>query len=184
MAELDAKTFDLMEALTGRSYPEDDFDIYLDEAGGYRLAKLNREAETLKPGSEEFLQNEEETKALIKRMQDHKLTVTIKGAPHHVRESVFESVEKMREDRDPAWEKELQYRTWATFIVKITNPSGEVIAPISREEAKALWDHLPDPARNTINAGIQTIAENSAAGFELAALDVDFLSDPSQEGKA
>ena len=75
---------------------------------------------------------------------------------------------------------ELRANQIAAYVVKVESPSGTSFR-LTPEEARVLLDEAPDYAIDQVDVSISKLSSGAKAGFELAAMDVDFLSAPSPE---
>lgn len=190
MTELDAGTFDLFEALQGVSYPEATFPIFFDAKAAQAVTLANRELDAANPSLPEFKEKEAEFLALLGQFQGSKYEVTVRGIPHEHQQDVLDTVIKEMEGLKGTGKSQLQLQQymetrleqvqWGHYIVKIEDPEGRVIAPVSVEEATALHNKLPDSSRKEVERQIEKMRNDEAAGYEIGISDFDFLSVPSQ----
>lgn len=190
--ELDYKTFDLVEVLSGRAYPETEVEVYFDENLGFTIQKV-REAidEADRRGEDETASKlQKELDSLVEQVADAKYTVHLKGVDESKKKAILRDVreefppkrnpfgvEEENLDADEAYTRKL----WALMIVRIEDPKG-AISLMNEELAKFLQDKAPKSAQVAINKGIHELEKGSEAGFEFAAKEVPFLSIASPEG--
>lgn len=182
--ELNHATVDIAAIISGVTYPEDTFPIWLDRAASYELVKLSRAMDTIADqDSDEFKAVAEKAQAMKNRLEASKFVVTVRGTSRRVRLAIVESLTS-KHNLQPGQRltteqyEENQARMWAAHIVNIETPNGESFRP-SIEQALELRGELSEYAIGQIDKCIDVLAEGEAAGFELAAMDVDFLSEPS-----
>lgn len=188
--ELNYETFDLAEAIAGRTYPEDTFPVYFDAAGAYRFMKMNRELDRIRADDPAFEAKERELVELGRQLKSQRYSVTVRGTPPYVRDNIHESIRVANPALRPGEKfvgtvyRDFMVKMWAAQIVKFENPEGKIVAPLTEEGARTLWDNSPDYTRAQIINAIETLAEGEAAGFETILADPDFLSDASPEASA
>lgn len=191
MSEVDPQSFDLFEALSGISFPEEEFSIFFDSQTAHKIFKANRELDATDPTSEGFKEKEEDFLALLDQFQGSQYKITVRGiSQEHYRDAIDTLVkeaealgkEKSQLEIQQFVETRTEQLLWAQHIVKIENPQGQVRAPISNEEATALYNKLPDESRKEVERQIQKMKADTSAGYEVGISDFDFLSEPSQEG--
>lgn len=179
MAE-DFKTFDLTQALSGRSYPEADVDVYFDEEAAYTAAVLNRERERpgLSDSAVELLDSKIEEAA--EKFKKSKYVFRVKGVPPRVRRAIMaETLKLLGEGGGTAAEsyeaeETRSCKTWAAHVVRITDPEGAVRAAITEDEARELRENLPDAAIQAVDEKIGEMLERASNGVDLALADTDF----------
>lgn len=186
LPELDHSTFDLAKALSGIDYPRDTFPVWLDAASAYNLTKANRELDLLdKDDSDEYKVAAGKAQALLEKVKASEWKVTVQGVPNHL----LEANTKLLTEKFDLQPGSLitgdaylyrQAQRWATYIVNVETADGKTFRP-SIEQAEQLWGALPDYARDQIEDCIDRLSGGEKGGFEIAAQDVDFLSDPSPE---
>ena len=188
--ELDHKTFDLAAALSGRTFPEDTFPVWFDEKSAYELVKANREIDqAVALGDEEAeAKAHRDAQAAKDRLDESKYLFTLRGISSGLKRSIVKIVSDKHglkpgdELTDDAY-LELRANQIAAYIVEVKSPSGESFR-MTPEEARILLDEAPDYIIDQVDASITKLSSGAAAGFELAAMDVDFLSAPSPEAEA
>lgn len=126
---LDVKTFSVLDAIKGRSYPTDDVTVYTDTASLYLIKKYENDANNAVTGDEA---NAADAKIaeLTKQVQASAITFHMRGYSPAVRDSLVDEarakfgVEKV-EDGTPANEW-LNARAVAETIIRSTDASGAV----------------------------------------------------------
>lgn len=191
MSEVDDKSFDLLEALQGVSYPEETFSIYFDGKGASEIYHANRELDAADPTSEEFKEKERAFLELVNKFRGSEYKITIRGISQEhyadaletiIREAEAFGKTKSQIEISQFLETRQEQLLWAQHIVKIEDPQGRVRAPITNEEATALYNKLPEPSKGEIERRIARMNDHTAKGYEIGVTDFDFLSEPSQEG--
>ena len=182
--ELDHKTFDLIEALRGTAFPEHTFPVWFDSKAAYDVDRLAREFEVA--GEDDRSRLEGELREARQRLGESRYEITVRGFPTHIAEAITQSVMKKYNIRpgQPLSSAALDAYTnklWATYIVQVESPTGEILSPVSQAEVEALLELAPADAINRIRSGIGTLEGGVSRGFELAASSTDFLSDASLE---
>lgn len=183
----DFKTFDLTQALSGRSYPETSVDVYFDEDAAYTAAVLNRERE--RPGltlaAAEVLDGRIEEAA--KKFKKSKYVFHLKGVPPRVRKAITTETLKILGEGGgtaaDAYEAEeiRAAKTWAAHIVRIEDPSGAQKIGLTEEDARDLLGNLPDAAIQAVDEEIGELLERASVGIDVALADTDFSSAVSPE---
>jgi len=189
--EVDAQSFDLFEALKGISYPEETFSVFFDSKAAHEIYKLNRLMDAADPTQPEFKELEKQFLGLLDEFKSSQYKITIRGISqeHHadaintlVKEGEALGKTKSQLEISQFLETRQEQLLWAQYIVKIEDPQGRVRAPISNDEAEALYNKLPDNARDEVERQINKMRTDTSAGYEVGISDFDFLSEPSQEG--
>lgn len=196
MTDVDSQSFDLIQALDGISYPEETFPIFFDSKSAQKLYSVNRRLDATDPTSEEFKELEKEFLDLVNEFKGSRYEVTIRGlSSEHYQDAIevlLKEVQAFSKNSDPGAaqrvevENFIETRTeqllWAQHIVKITDPQGRVRAPITNEEATALYNRLPEESQKEVSRQIEEMKSRTSSGYEIGITDFDFLSEPSQEG--
>lgn len=188
-AIVNPKTFDLGAVLQGRSYPEAEVPFYLDEASALKLSRLERRIARL-----ELLAMEDDAKAMAEEVEALKqairgsqYTYHLRGIPNKVRNDVLKkSLEKYPRERDFLGteldndDRDALFATllWHAMTVKIVDPDGAEQTNLTVDQIQQVRDYLPITAINDIQEGINELTSGAKAGFEAAAQDSDFLSQP------
>lgn len=184
-----AGLFDIGAVLAGRGYPEVEVPFFLDESAAIALARAEKQLTTLA-----LLGKTEEHDALDKTVADLRASLRsqqyvyhLRGVPNKIRQDVrtkaFEKypikrnalgIEEESEERDSYFTSLL----WQALTVKIVDPNGAVQIHPSLETIQQFRDFAPIAALDAIGQGIQELSQGVKAGFEAAAQDTDFLSQP------
>jgi len=126
---MDVKTFDVLAAAKGRSYPTDNVTVYTDVAALYTYAHLEASANNAKEGDEanEF---DEALKPIREQILASGLTFHMRGFAPGVRKSIDEEAKaKFGEDADLDNGDGLAWRFGkyvAESVVKVENVNGDV----------------------------------------------------------
>lgn len=190
--ELNPQTFDLIAALSGRSYPTLDVTIYLDEALGFEIHKLQGDLASAEArgDEEESARLYKEKAAKVKQASQEAFTVTLKSIPESVRRTVIAKVQEDFPEKsdllgrplpNPAADEEFTKKMWRAYIVSVTAPDGSVKA-VDEADVNALYANAPNSAIEAITVGIRELQTGASAGYEHAAKEIDFLSQASPEG--
>lgn len=184
-----ASTFDITAVLQGRGYPELEVPFYVDEPSALALSQAEKQLTNLA-----MLGKTTEHDELEKRVNDlrdalraNRFTYHLRGIPNKVRQDVyrkaFEKYPRQQsfigiEEDNP--ERDAYYTTllWQAMTVKIVAPDGAVQVNPPLEVVQQFRDFAPSAALNAIDAGIQELSNGVKAGFETAAQETDFLSQP------
>lgn len=187
----DHQSFDLLEALQGVSFPEETFSVYFDGKGAQEIYHANRELDAADPTTEDFKEKEKAFLDRVDRFQGSEYKITIRGISQEhyadtletiIREAEAFGKTKSQIEISQFLETRQEQLLWAQHIVKIEDPQGRVRAPITNEEATALYNKLPEPSKNEIGRQIELMKDHTAKGYEIGVSDFDFLSEPSLEG--
>lgn len=182
---LDHKTFDLAAVLAGRDYPEIEVPVYFNEKLGFSISVLIDAiavAETVgdKKQAEKL---QKELNALVKSVESERYVVTVTGIPSRVRNNILKSVYEAHPEKTDMFgrpEKNMEREElfvkelWVASIVKITAPDGAEVF-VDAQEVENLINFAPDTAIRSISDAIEKLSSGSAAGFEYAAREIDFL---------
>lgn len=190
VSEVDFKTFDLADALAGISYPEVTFPVFFDARTAHEITLKNRELDAANSALPEFKEKEKEFMDLLDKARSSKYTFTIRGINHERRSEAVDLVMKeiislpegdQRAFAEKNAETRLRHIYWSAHIVKIEDPNGAVKTAITEEEAKALFNQLPDPSREEVERQIDKMVDDLSLGYQITVSDFDFLSEASPE---
>lgn len=185
MAE-DAKKFDLIAALEGRSYPEEIVPVILDEDAMYEYAKLAYKSDH-DPANKEL---EKERDELLETFKDVALRVTVRGVPRHVLRSIALSITKDfktkfntfgQPEENPEGDEAYAQRLWEAYVVLVEAPGGQTFTP-GPEEITALREKMPQPGYEAVEAAINELRGGTKSGYEQIVTELPFLSQPSVTG--
>lgn len=150
---MDAKTFSLMDAIRGRTYPEDSVTVYTDVAALYRLGILNLRADSAK--------TDEETVALEAEIAEVSKEIERSGLTFHMRGFDLRTAENIRTSElgadfagDPTDEQsehvEAASIAMATQFVTDVDGNHASAAP-SRDDILVMKRILPSPEFQKLN---------------------------------
>lgn len=162
MTTPDPKTFSVLDAIQGRSYPTDEITLYTDAASMYLLNRLEVEQANLTDGdaANELEPKREELKAAIKATA---LTFHLRGFSTGVIQSINDEA-RAKFGEDVSLDKEEPF-VWrmdkyvAESIISVTNAEGAVDE--SRwgvEDAAKLRAHLPDDEWNRLQTAVLALS--------------------------
>lgn len=189
---LDPKKLDLIGVLSGRDYPELEVPVYFNEKLGFSIQQMREMLKSLEMlgKDDEYRRVHEELEGLVKRTEDEKFVVTLRGIPEKVYRSIVDLVnEEHPDERDflgqpkpnPKGDALFTRKLCEAYLLKVVGPSGSETL-VGQEEVQAIIDHAPAPAQEAITKGISELRTGSKAGFEYAVKELDFLSSASPEG--
>lgn len=179
----EAVRFDLMAALEGRTYPEDEVVVFMDEAKLYEYNKVSEEF-NYSPGDTEL---EEKRNALAAELTKVAFIVTVRGVSREDRLNMVEAVQKefpVKRDSfnnikdNPEADELLAAKYWVAHVKAITGPDGSTMVP-SPEEVAALRLRAPQTAWGRIEGAINELSNGTAAGYQTLSQELPFLSQPS-----
>lgn len=190
--DLNPKTFDLIGALSGRDYPTLDVEIYINEALGFEIYQIEKElkAAELRGLQDEIIEIDARLLDRINQTKSEKYVIGLKAIPEKVRRTLIAKNQKDYPDSIDAFgrttahpEADAQFtlQMWGAYIRTVTSPDG-TIKLADENDIEALYDNAPLQAQQIISNGIKELQLGSAAGYEQAAKEVDFLSHASPEG--
>lgn len=180
----EAKRFDLMAALEGRTYPEDEVVVFMDEGKLYEYNKVSEEYNH-SPGDTEL---EAKRDALAAELTQVAFIVTVRGVSREARLNMIKAVQKefpMKKDAfnnpkdNPEADDLLAEKFWQAHVIALTGPDGSTAVP-SPEEVAALRTQAPQTAWSMIEGAINELSNGTAAGYQTLYQELPFLSQPSQ----
>lgn len=179
----EAKRFDLIAALSGRTYPVEKVPVFLDEALMYEYVKVSKEAEEDPANEAKQVAREK----MLEAFKDFAITVTLRGVSRDILEAIEDEIlEKYPMEYDvlgrpkPNRERveEFAVRYWNVFVIKVEAPDGSVLAPPSADDLAYFRKKAPQAAIDAVEDGINTLREGPAAAYEKMVKDPAFLSRP------
>lgn len=190
--ELNAQSFDLIGALSGRDYPELEVTIYLNETLGFEVSQLQEEIQIAEKGGDLAKSEElyEALQAKIKKAAGEAYSVTLKAIPESVRRKIHNQIaedfpEKTdvfgRPQIDPEADEAFTKKMWQAYIRSVKNPLGQV-KKVDEADINALYANAPNAAHVTITSAIRKLQEGATAGYEHVVQELGFLSQASPEG--
>lgn len=186
MAQPDAKTFDLVEVLTGRNYPEHKVPVFFDESLGFAIHTLRKSLDLAVASGEEALvkETQKELDSTLEKVKNEMYTFHLRGVPEAVRRNIIEAINEEfppkknllgQAEIDIRADRELTKKLWAAYIVKVEDPKGAVQI-VDEDTVEILYNQASRSVHEAINAGIDELTSGSHKGFETAVQEIDFLS--------
>lgn len=178
----EAKKFNLIAALSGRTHPEVEVPVFLDEALMFEFSKVSRAADE-DPVNEDKQLARDKVMDLLKEFM---LTVTLRGVDRHVLEAIEEEVLEefpikynMIGEEIPNRHRAEAFasRWWNIYITKIETPDGSVLIP-EPEDIKAFRGQAPQAAIDAVEDGINALRNGPAQAYQRMVKDPAFLSQP------
>ena len=194
-------TFNIIEVLTNRAYPESVVNVILDESLAYEAAMIKEEIEQMESSKktkvsafEDLLTKRDE---LSKKLSDSAYEIHLRGISEGQREASFaearkkypveyensKSITDMLSGQSERVEKESPQRDnlftdylWQKHIVKIVDPDGNEQSDFSYSTIRTMRDSFPLSATMKINEAIEKL-RSSTALFVLETGE-DFLAKP------
>lgn len=167
-------TFSFLDRLNGRNYPTEDVEIYLDEAAGHRIQKLQldriactdpEQALVIDEQIQHWREKARESRYVMHlegiSTEDYDATVDMAQAEYPIewRESrnpltmATERIPVENEDRDQLFRTHL----WSKFIRSVEDSSGNVDANITPEFVAVVLGQAPLVAQGKIHEAIQEL---------------------------
>lgn len=182
-----ATTFDVADMFTGKAYPKDTVDVFMDEETAYELHKLQAEArQAVQEGDEEKgAEIEKRLRELVKKGEASKYTFHLTGVSRDDRKAVIDLVRSEfpadvdflgREKPNADADEKYANLYWALHIEKITRPDGATVVAPDEAFFKVFRGNAPDPVVNAIELKIRELSEGVKGGFEALVQEHDFLS--------
>lgn len=184
-------TFDIADLFSGKAYPKDTVDVFLDEATGYAIAKAEaaiKDAVIAHASEERLTELRDERDALVAKGARSKYTFHLTGVSRQDKMNILHVVTaEFPQETDflgrvkPNPESDEKYTNlyWALHVERIVAPDGSVHAPVTEADAKLFRNNAPEPAITAVNTAIRELSEGVKNGFESLAQEHDFLSQPS-----
>ena len=172
-------TFSFLDRLAGRDYPTDDVEIFLDEAAGHKIQKLNEDlANSQNAEQSEIL--EKQIDALREKARASRYIVHMEGIPVEDYDATVDAAEEeypieyneyhnpltMKRERDqiPNERRDIFFRThlWAKFIRSVEDGDGNVDDNITPEWVSVVLGKSPIIAQARIQMAIEKLRMVSA----------------------
>lgn len=190
-------TFSFFDVLEGRTYPTDEVTICIDEAAGYDLDKITREANALEEPTEEIVAElKARADVLAERIENARFTFHLRGVSDdrvteakEVADAEFSPKRKQRKSAAGNIEKylpeeeALKYARFFNAVVValhveriVSHGTGKVMTAPSPDEMAHFLDKAPEAAKYRLSAAIQALRVDSNA-YE-ATLDEGFFLRP------
>lgn len=166
--------FSFLDRLNGRNYPTEDVEIYLDEAAGHRIQKLQEDRLNCSD-AEQALLIDEQIEHWRDKARESRYILHLQGISVEEYDAVVEMAQKeypveWRESRNPltmATEREpvanedrdQLFRThlWAKFIVSIEDAEGNIDDNITPEFISIVQGHAPLVAQGKIAQAVHSL---------------------------
>lgn len=178
-----AKDFNLVEALTGMTYPTEEVLVPLDLQ---KARDLNEKIEQRQYNARRDITDDElddEIKLLKADIREHCLVVTIRGlssdAQRVITDKSIEITNRKRPKDIPeqTWNLdcslELSKLTWREYIIGISYGGAELDS-VTASDVDTLFEHLPVESRNIVDKALQELAQDAMSGYEAAIKSQDF----------
>lgn len=186
MTDLNPKTFDLVAALAGRTYPEETVPVFFDEALSYRLEQLEKKIR-LEGDSKTLKELTSLRDELLEKAKAATIKVHIKSVPSDIIKATYDKLDADfpvetgtfgQVKSNPEREAATVPRVWELYIQSIEGPDGSVLEPVTQADIKMFTDKAPDSAVRAVDRAIDALRTDSQKGYESAIRDLDFLSRP------
>lgn len=178
-----AQLFSLKDALAGRTYPEKEVPVFLDEALAWKLKQVN-DAVDRNPQDAEL---EAERSRITSQFQELALVFHLRGVPRHVRAAIETKIDKKyppkvgmlgNELPFPERDDALTFEFWKVYVQSITNAANQVSLP-SEDDLEEFRRMAPQASIDAVTGGIRSLIDDSEKGYELGVQELSFLSQPS-----
>lgn len=170
------KTFDVLAAAKGASYPDKEVVIYTDQRSAHRISELEKEIADL--GTDQVSRIEElevEIAELRERILETALTFYLVGISPAEQERISDALKVIEEEQGTeARNREAMYLYIAQHIVRVTNAEGAVDeSPWDSVKVDTFLGVIPAEEHIKLSAAVSELTF-SAAYFD-AAVSADFL---------
>lgn len=187
--------FDLVAAINGTTYPEEEVLFLFDERAVNTLAALSAEMNKnlvleRKEAYEDVERLYEQTLEAVKSIL---FKVTVRSVPREVTKAVIAEADAKypkkfnaltgAEEFNEEKEEFFNVLNWRAHIVKFEDPTGKVLeGPLPKEHIELLLNKGPKASLKAVGAKIAELDSGAAVGYEAAVRNVeDFLASPSPE---
>lgn len=171
--------FNLSEVIKGRGYPQKDVTVYIDGEAAFELVELEDKMKSLKEDSKEYAELEKQAEELAHKVQNSKLTFTLRGVSQSVVEAVTEKA-----DKEYSRTSEDEYNSdWFTFyvtslvaenLIKVTDKDGNVDEHnFTYEEVLEIRNNIPIESWTLLVNTMQKLT--LATGYFKGLTDAGFL---------
>lgn len=192
MTEVSPETFDLVAAINGTTYPDDEVMFLFDERAANAIASLDAELKkNLALGRvDEYNEIEKVYFEAIENLKPIMFKVTVKSVPREVTKAVLAEADAKYpkkinqltgvEEFNEAKEEFFNVLNWRAHISKFEDPSGKVVyGPLPKEHIELLLNKGPKASLRAVGEKIVELDNGASAGYEQAVRNLDFLSKPS-----
>lgn len=186
-------TFNFLDRVQSRNYPEVEREIYLDEAAGLKIQHLLNERERIAPDDVEAINRNDSDLALWReKAKESRYTVRMRGISAGDYDEIVDLAQEdypleYREDRNPLTfkvereiipneEREALFRSlhWARVIQSVEDANGNVDDNITPELVANMMKGLPLTAQLVIADGVEETRMITAWMDNIQ--DADFLA--------
>lgn len=171
--------FNLSEVIKGRGYPQKDVTVYIDGEAAFELVELEDKMKSLKEDSKEYAELEKQAEELAHKVQDSKLTFTLRGVSQSVVEAITEKADKKYkrtedDEYNSEWFKFYVTSLVAENLVKVTDKDGNVDERhFGYEEVAEIRDNVPIESWTLLVNTMQKLT--LATGYFKGLTDAGFL---------
>jgi len=171
--------FNLSEVIKGRGYPQKDVTVYIDGEAAFELVELEDKMKSLKEDSKEYAELEKQAEELAHKVQNSKLTFTLRGVSQSVVEAVTEKADKKfprstEDEYNSDWFKFYVTSLVAENLVKVTDKDGNVDEHhFTYEEVSEIRDNVPIESWTLLVNTMQKLT--LATGYFKGLTDAGFL---------
>lgn len=183
--QIDKATFDLRDAISGRSYTEKRVPFYLDGEAALEVGRWSNEAEkwSRMGRAEKFDEAEKKMYEAIEKFKGSQYIAVVKDIPRDIKEAILRKVAAQIPNKPDDTSADLVVNQfdvreaeailrWQAQVVKVINPEGAEQVGLDEETVKHLRNFAPEPAINAIQAQLNEFDEGK--GYEIAVRNVDF----------
>lgn len=182
-------TFDIADLFSGKIYPKDVKEVYLDEAVAYEITKNNKAIKDalVKEDTEKLVELEQKHQELVKRAASSKVTFYLTGVSREERRAVLDkTLEEFPQQfnmlgqplPDQQANEAHANRKWALHTERIVRADGSAIIAPDEATIKVFRGNAPDLVVEEIENAILDLSEGVKGGFETLVQETDFLSQP------
>lgn len=167
-------TFSFLDRLAGREYPTEDVEIFLDEATGHKIQKLNEDLVNSQDAAQSELL-EKQIASLSKKAHKSRYIVHLEGIPVEEYDAVVDDAQKQfpleyKEGRNPLTmaperepipneDRDVYFRTqlWSKFIRSVEDADGNIDSNITPEWIAVVLGKAPIIAQARIQQGVESL---------------------------
>lgn len=172
--------FNLSEVIKGRGYPEKEVTIYIDGGAAFELVEIEDRMKNIAEDSDEYKELEAKAEELATRVQDSRLTFTMRGVSQQVVERITDLADKnykkedAEEGYDSDWFKFYVTSLVAANIVKVTDKDGNVDERhFEHDDIAEIRDNVPIEGWTILVNTMQKLT--LASGYFKGLTDAGFL---------
>jgi hypothetical protein len=189
-------TFDLLAAIEGTSFPEDEVPFLFDAEAANAVANMKKKLDDLKllARIDEYNELEAVYEKAVEALRAVTFTVTVRAVPREVKKAALLAADAkyapelnpLTGVEKPNFEK-LEYLNtlnWQAHIVRFTDPDGRVVdGPLGIETVQKILDKAPEASIAAVQRAIDDLETGAKAGYETLVAGIDFLPEPSPEAE-